>query len=318
MNRILIFGEVLIDLFATQTEVPHPGVRHFHFEGAPGGAPCNVAANLARLGLPVSLITGLADDPPGIKLREMLGERGIDLGYSVTYPDSSTPLATVATRPDGERSFRLYLRGSILDHLSPATLDLNCVNGAGWFHFGSVLLAFGNPKDATVALLKEVRRRGSIISCDINIRPDVWKAGDVSLAVLLEVLPYVHLVKCSDEDLSWLAAHVDSRLSSPRALLRDECRLVAYTRGKEGAVLLAEGSEVGVPAPSVQVVDTTGAGDAFTAGLIAYLYQQGVCSVAELERVARDRDSLAAAGEMARTCAGRILGQRGAMPPMAE
>ncbi|HHV55758.1 MAG TPA: carbohydrate kinase [Firmicutes bacterium] len=315
MNRVLVFGEVLIDLFATETEMPRLGVPRFHLEGVPGGAPCNVAANLARLGLPVSLITGLADDPPGLQLRAMLVERGIDLSYSVSLPDSSTALATVVSRPDGERSFRLYLRGSILDCLSPDVIDLRCMEGAGWFHFGSVLLAYSKPKEATLTLLQEAWRRGLIISCDINIRPDIWKAGDVSPSVLLEVLRYVHLVKCSDEDLSWLGDNVDSRLASPRAFLRDECRVVAYTRGKEGATLLAEESKVEVSAPPVRVVDTTGAGDAFMAGLIAYFHQQGVGSAAELERVASDRDRLASAGEMARECAGCILRQLGGLPP---
>src|SRR5690606_937154 len=169
----LVLGEVLIDFFSGPADRSVPGARVFPFEGVPGGAPANVAAHLAVRGLPVSLITGFADDPLGEELKQMLAERGIDLTHCLTYPQSRSPLATVISLPDGERTFRLYLEGSCLEKLTPALLTPEVWNGVDWVHFGSVMMAFRGPNELTHALAAGAKERGIVVSLDVNIRADL-------------------------------------------------------------------------------------------------------------------------------------------------
>jgi fructokinase len=312
-NRTLIFGEVLVDLFLDTPAKPREGSRLFSCQGVPGGAPCNVAAHLAYLGLPVSFISGFADDPIGAELRQMLIERQIDLTYSKVHPQSSSPLAMVFIKPDGDRAFRLYLTGSALECMTPSTIDPTAFDEISWFHFGSVLLAFPNPKDMTLHLLQEARKRNILISYDINIRPDIWQSSPVDRQVLHDVLRYVDVIKFSDEDFAWLQTQALPDLRTPQEFFRYGCQMLACTHGKDGATLITPAASVRISAPSVKVVDTTGAGDAFMAGLIGYFQKEGIKDRINLRNYANS-STLEAAGKFAATCAGNILTQRGAMP----
>lgn len=310
---MLIFGEVLVDLFASAPERPQTGVRRFPFLGVPGGAPCNVAAFLAHLGVPVSFMASFADDPTGEALRQMLAERGIDLTWSVTHPGSRTPMAMVLTKPDGDRTFRLYLDGSAVEHLTTDMVDPASLSQVAWFHFGSVMMAFANPNRVTHLLLQQARDRGVMVSYDVNVRPDIWRDSVMSPRAMVDVLRFVDVVKLSDEDFDWIRAHVAPTLQAPRQLLDLGCRLVVCTHGKDGATLFTREAVVKVPAPQVEVVDTTGAGDAFMAGVISRLCQAGIGRPSDLDWRLTPA-LLQEAGNFAAACAGRILVQRGAMP----
>jgi len=309
----LVLGEVLIDFFSGPADRSVPGARVFPFEGVPGGAPANVAAHLAVRGLPVSLITGFADDPLGEELKQMLAERGIDLTHCLTYPQSRSPLATVISLPDGERTFRLYLEGSCLEKLTPALLTPEVWNGVDWVHFGSVMMAFRGPNELTHALAAGAKERGIVVSFDVNIRADLWLESDVDPRTIVDVLPHVDVLKVSEEDFAWLQERFEGALQRPEDLLERGPALVAYTRGPEGAILFTRDARVEVAPPKVQVVDTTGAGDAFTAGIIYSLKEEGIRSRGQLE--AMTPGLLRGVGQDATGAAAAILVQRGALPP---
>lgn len=310
----LILGEVLIDLFSGPVDRATRGMRSFPFEGVPGGAPCNVAVNLAVRGLPVSLVTGFADDPLGRELREMLKERGIDLAHAPVFPQSRTPTATVISLPGGDRTFRLYLQGSCLEKLTPELLTDGMLEGADWVHFGSVIMAFRGPNELTHALTAKAREQGLITSYDVNVRADLWSESDVDPSTMVEILQYVDVLKVSDEDLGWMAERFGDAFGRPDALIEKGPALVALTRGADGAVLFSREARVEIEAPKVSVVDTTGAGDAFMAGLIYSLKQHEVRSRENLKAVSTA--VLQAVGQYASEAAGQILVRRGALPPV--
>lgn len=317
-GRVVVFGEVLIDLFAEPTSKPSLGNRHFALSGVPGGAPCNVAAHLASAKAPVSFVTGFADDAFGPALRALLMERNIDLSYSASFPGTRTPLAVVQTNPAGERSFRLYLKGSALEHIAPAAISDDLFQQAAWFHFGSVLMAHESPYQATCRLLEQARQQQVLISCDLNIRPDIWDEAAVPTDVLWTVLPSIDVLKISDEDFEWFQEHVAARhapeLQEPPDLLACGPTMICWTRGPEGATIYTRSARVDLPAPDVNVVDTTGAGDAFTAGLLIALLRRGISDQSAL--AAMSRDALAEVGTFATARAADILTRRGAMPAL--
>lgn len=313
VKAVVVFGEALFDVYASREAGAGAGSesrekRGLHLEAFPGGAPCNVAAWLAELGVPVSLVAGFADDLLAGELRRELGRRGIELAHSTGLSGSRTPLAVVTTGPDGERSFRLYLKGTPVEALEPSHLRSDPLPGAGWFHFGGVLPAFPNGLELTRRLVVEAKRRALVTSCDVNVRPEVWEEGGVPFPRFLELLRGVDLIKVSAEDFDWMRPRSEGALSSPEDLLAFGCRIVAFTMGGAGAELLAPGARVRVEPPQVKVVDTTGAGDAFTAGLIAFLAREGGALRLPAPALLRE------AGAFAAQMAGRALGQRGAMP----
>ncbi len=317
-EKVVVLGEVLIDVFAEPASKPRPGDRRFGLVGVPGGAPCNVAAHLAAANVPVSLVTAFADDAFGPALQSLLLERNIDLSCSVTFSGTRTPLAIVQTDAAGERSFRLYLKGSVLERLAPSAIRDDLFQQAAWFHFGSLLMAYEAPYQTTIHLLEQARRQQVLISCDLNIRPDVWQEAAVSTDVLWNVLSSIDLLKISDEDFEWFRYHVAARhapaLQEPADLLAWGPTLICWTRGPEGATLYSHHARVDVPAPDVDVVDTTGAGDAFTAGLLIALRQRGMTERAALASL--NHQALAEAGAFAASQAAGILAQRGAMPAL--
>lgn len=309
--RTVVFGEVLIDLFSRSGGAVRHDEPAFQFDGMPGGAPANVAMHLAEYGQAVRFVTGFADDPAGGRLREMFIRRGVDVSFASTYPQSRTPLASVSLSPTGERTFRLYLRGSVLEQLHPELAEGDCLNDAYWFHFGSVMMAFPSTYSMTKALVDQARRRQVVVSCDVNIRPDVWEETGADPADILDVLASVDVLKLSDEDFAWMRAHCRRHLNQPTDLLNGGPRLIAVTHGAHGATLLTNHAIQTVPPPAVHVVDTTGAGDAFTAGLIMGLQRLGVSHPADIDAV--DAMGLQQVGYLATQLAGRVLGQKGAV-----
>ncbi len=311
-SMTIVYGEVVVDLFSGPPERPAEGARLFHFRGVPGGAPCNVAVQLAHAGEQVALIASFADDPIGSELKGMLIERRVDLSRSFTHPRTRTPIALVTSLPDKDRTFRLYLTGSAVEQLTVDELPDDILAGADWFHFGSVLMAFPNPRAVTQRLVEKARGQGLVTSCDVNIRPDVWQESAVERTALLDVLPYVDLVKMSDDDFLWLKQQFPERLKEPTDVFDYGPQVIALTHGADGATLLTKHFAVQIPAPKVEVVDTTGAGDAFMAGLVTSLKGQGVRTRSNL--AGAGKETLQQAGQFAAEQAGRILTKWGAMP----
>lgn len=317
VKRVVVLGEALFDVYASGVAEGAPlrkgdGRRWLSLEALPGGAPCNMAAWLAEQGVPVSLVAGLADDLLGDALRSELSRRGIALSHSVTLAGTRTPLAVVMTGPGGERTFRLYLKGTPVEELQPSHVRGGLFDGAAWFHFGGVLPAFPKGLELTRHLVAEAKRLSLLTSCDVNIRPDVWAEGGASFRMFLDVLEGVDLLKVSSEDFEWMRSESGGALTSPEDLFARGVRLIAFTQGSDGAALLTPQGRLRLSPPRVSVVDTTGAGDAFTAGLVASLARSAAAIGGSPLQITPE--ALREAGELATALAGRALGQRGAMP----
>ncbi len=312
-KSILVFGETLVDLFSNGMAACGDDNGYFQFAGAPGGAPANVAANLAHMGLPVYLISNFSDDPLGSRFRRILAERGIDLSLSLTHENSKTALAMVLLAPTGERRFRLYLGGSVLE--KEFVLD-NLPPNLGVFHFGSVMHVFENGVKAANRLLELVASNCIIRSYDINIRPDILQINPAAARQAVRVLDRVDVLKISDEDLGWINENIDPELVRPEDFFRYGVKLIAYTEGPRGARLMTPTRSCNIPAPEVEVVDTTGGGDAFIAGVLASLIDLGVGDRSAL--LALDAAALRTIGVKATECAKIILSQPGGMPPIRD
>ena len=273
---ITVIGEALVDLVPEEP----PGIYRAH----PGGSPFNVAVALARLRNDTSLMARLGDHGLGRTLREAAAAEGIDLDAA---PDATEPatLAVVSLDGDGYASYEFYLEGTADWHWSVAELGRLRAD-AEVLHFGSIAAWTAPGGERIDAFVRDVRAtRKLLVSYDPNVRPSVIGARGPARALVERSVRSAHIVKASRQDLEWL---YPGRAIGETATQWTELgsRLVVVTDGARGATAHRPGSEpLHCPGREVSLVDTIGAGDAFTAGMLSGLVRRslhGHAAVGEL------------------------------------
>ena len=178
-------------------------------------------------------------------------------------------------------------------------------------HFGSIALA-AEPAASTLIARAKTAREGRLICVDPNVRPAFGHDKPFYRRNLERALELGHIVKLSLSDLAWLRPQLAPE-EFARERLAAGALLVVVTRGPRGAIACNRaGTSVAAAAP-VPVVDTIGAGDAFTAGLLAALMDEGIKAPADLEAIRPQQ--LGRALAFAATVAGATCARAGADPP---
>lgn len=279
---VLCLGEALVDFVADEAGVglaECPGFRK-----AAGGAPGNVAVGLARLGVPSTFLGKVGEDPFGHFLEQSYRQAGVDTRFVRFDRDARTGLAFVALKADGDREF-VFFRNPSADMLHRAEeVPDNAFAGCRVYHFGSISLIQEPSRGATLDCLRRARERGAIISYDPNLRPALWPNLETARRTILAALPQVDVVKVSQEEAEFLYGPATADEHAIR-ILRSGPRLVAITCGERGSFLATVGAAVECEGFPVEAVDTTGAGDAFMAGLINQLLQRGGLRTMEMEEL---------------------------------
>ncbi|MEV0189466.1 carbohydrate kinase [Kitasatospora purpeofusca] len=249
--HFVVIGECVADVVRTDGA---PDVVH------PGGSPANVAYGLARLGEPVALLTQLADDPYGRLIRAHLESAGVTLlSAAGTGSARRTPSAVVRLDEQGRAEYAFDIGWT----LPPVELP----HPPGHLHIGSIAAVTGPGAAAVLALVERWRGRAGV-SYDPNVRPALMGEHGEAVRRVERCVALSDLVKASDEDLEWLYPG-----RAPEEVARHWLGLgpaaVAITRGPAGAfALTADGRRAEAAARTVEVADTVGAGDAFTAALL--------------------------------------------------
>ncbi|RKF23834.1 carbohydrate kinase family protein [Micromonospora globbae] len=267
MGYAVVLGEALVDLLETEYDGT-PAYRQ-----AIGGGPLNVAVGVARLGGEVQFVGSLGDDVLASRIRDFLTGVGVGLDGAVTAP-VPTALAVVSYA-GAEPDFRFYGEPPSYGLLTADDLDVGVIEGADVLYCGSVVLL-------RPTVLAAARRAWSLAAglrvFDPNVRPRLLD-GPAALAGLREVVAEfaagAHVVKLSSADAELL--YPGEPVEGVAAYLRElGAATVVVTLGADGAVLAAADADpVRVPAPKVNPVDTTGAGDSVMAALIADLLVAG-------------------------------------------
>jgi len=300
---ITVVGESLVDVVARQGG----GELTVH----PGGSPANVAVALSRLGQRAALVTQIGADDHGTLIRAHLERNGVGV-----------ILAGPAGRPTSRALARLDAHGAATYEfdLSWDVRGLRLAEGSAAVHIGSLGVVLAPGGQHVLRLAESACRRGDVVtSYDPNIRPSVTPDRHEVAAIAERAAASAHIVKMSDEDLAFLFPGTTPAQLAARFIGDGRpTQLLVVTRGGDGAEVVTRRTRLSVPAVPVTVVDTVGAGDAFTAALLAGLADSGMLSPGALAtRVAREQDVLRTTVGQALACAALTCTRPGADPPTA-
>jgi fructokinase len=268
MADAICMGELLIDFVPVTTGTDL--LTAPAFQKAAGGAPANVAAGLARLGTSSALMCRASEDGFGKFLVKTLEDAGVDTSLVRRSRRTRTPLAFVSLAEDAEREFLFY--GDPSAGFCPEDVDFDAIAKARLVHFGSIGLIPEQSCAATLNAIDAARGHGLHVSFDANLRLDLWPNAEAAKDAIREGIERATIVKLSDDELEFLTGSRDPAATA-RTLFHPGLSLMVVTHGKYGCTFITPEIDGRVHSFSVVPVDTTGAGDAFMAGLLTGLLE---------------------------------------------
>ena len=227
-----------------------------------GGCAVNTATALARLGTPVEVMGRVGPDAFGDFLLDELHGRGIGVGSVSRDPETGTSATMVMVDADGERRFVHYIGANA--RLTLEDIQWDVIERASIVHLAGALVLPGLDGPPTAELLRKARSMGVTTALDT-----VWDDTGRWMQLLEPCLPHVDYFVPSLEEARALTGQ-DNPEDIGRALLEHGVGTVGLKMGAAGCLVMADtGESLRMPAFEVDVLDATGAGDAFAAGFIA-------------------------------------------------
>ncbi len=301
MTRIAVVGSLTVDIALRTPRLPRPGdnVYGHNFRMGAGGKGANAATAVARMGGEALMIGCLGDDNLGEFELAALQAEGIDVTGIVTVPGAPTDVVCVMVLDGGQNAVLAIIQTNLLLTGSAVAAAL----GPHWGTLDAILVNFECSPSAVAEATRLGKAHGIPVVVDAgpvrDYGPEVWRGATVLSPNVQEALTLAGVEAAPQPgDHALRSVALQLLAAGPGA--------VVVKLGDKGALLLTEEDELLIPAFPVEAVDTTGAGDAFTAALTLALAE----GTALREAVYRAN----AAGALATT----QFGAREAMPTRAE
>lgn len=263
--KVWVLGDAVVDL------LPESDGRLLP---CPGGAPANVAVGIARLGGTSGFIGRVGDDPFGALMQRTLLTEGVDITYLKQDEWHRTSTVLVDLNDQGERSFTFMVRPSA--DLFLETTDLPCWRHGEWLHLCSIALSAEPSRTSAFTAMTAIRHAGGFVSFDPNIREDLWQDEHLLRLCLRQALQLADVVKLSEEEWRIISGKTQNDRDICALAKEYEIAMLLVTKGAEGVVVCYRGQVHHFAGMSVNCVDSTGAGDAFVAGLLTGLSSTGL------------------------------------------
>ncbi|EPG5535235.1 TPA: aminoimidazole riboside kinase [Escherichia coli] len=263
--KVWVLGDAVVDL------LPESDGRLLP---CPGGAPANVAVGIARLDGTSGFIGRVGDDPFGALMQRTLLTEGVDITYLKQDEWHRTSTVLVDLNDQGERSFTFMVRPSA--DLFLETTDLPCWRHGEWLHLCSIALSAEPSRTSAFTAMTAIRHAGGFVSFDPNIREDLWQDEHLLRLCLRQALQLADVVKLSEEEWRLISGKTQNDRDICALAKEYEIAMLLVTKGAEGVVVCYRGQVHHFAGMSVNCVDSTGAGDAFVAGLLTGLSSTGL------------------------------------------
>lgn len=298
---IYCIGEILLDMFGETKG------HSLELSSKLGGAPFNVAANIALQGGDASFYGVLGNDQFGDFAAKEASFYPLQHLILDRTSKANTTLAVV-TLDNGERSFR-FLRSPGADYLlDDSKLPVLGVKKGDIVHFGSLMLSKEEGRAFIKKAIDYFHGIGAFTSFDANLRLDIFQNEEEARAIYNEVFPFVDILKLSEDELAFFFSENDP-LSFKRKKMKG-VSLLFVSYGEKGSAYYGPSSSCFVPSVPVKPVDTTGAGDAFYARVLLELDKVSdpfALNVAEYKAIL----------SMANADGAKAVSHFGALPPIS-
>ena len=271
--QVIGIGEVGLDFIASE---PVPYIEASTFVKCFGGAPMNTAVGVSRLGVSSGAIAAVGDDPFGEYIINELKKNRVDTSHIIIKKRTRTTIAFVINQPiTGEKTSFFYRKpwvGQTADSaLELNDIDFQYISKARVVHVSGHSLSQNPARKAILSAVKYAKENGVQISFDPTLRADCWNSEATIKKMYIQMLRIADIATFSDEESRFMFGTNDPIEVAGKAL-KFGVSIVGVKRGSKGSLIKSkEGPEIFVPAFKVDVIDTTGAGDGWDAGLLVGL-----------------------------------------------
>lgn len=260
-------GELLIDFTPCGTS----SQGKLLYARNPGGAPANVLAMAAKLGIKARLCAVVGSDNFGTFLIESMLAAGIDTRFISRTARARTTLAFVDLDERNDRSFTFYRKPGADILLTDAGIPDEAMEGCGVYHFSGVSLTDEPARGAVLRAARRAKEMGLLVSFDPNYRPFLWPQAAQARQAFEEGMRCADIIKVSEEEVAFLLGQ-ENAAQGAAELAKQYDALVLASCGARGALAANPSGLLGrAEALPVTVADTTGAGDAFLGTILAAL-----------------------------------------------
>ena len=257
-----MFGDINVDVLMSISSYPKPGEDATAAEIVlrPGGSAANTALALTKLGVKTSMIGRTGDDAWADIALEPLVKAGVDIHYVQRDPDKPTGLIFIPVTPNGERTMFSY-RGANLRILA-SDIEPQTLANSSILHLSGYNYLVSPQKEASYRIVELAQDMGVDLSMDIGTVPAAQAKHELE-----RILPLLNLIILGSDEAGDLLSIQTPEEAIP-ALLERGVSVVAFKLGQDGCIVADRTGMYRLPALKVETVDTTGAGDAFCAGML--------------------------------------------------
>ncbi|MHA2245657.1 MAG: carbohydrate kinase family protein [Candidatus Hodarchaeales archaeon] len=266
MVDVIAIGELLIDMIADNPGLPLE--EQSSFKRFAGGAPANFAAGIRCLGLSSGMITKVGNDFFGRFLINTLKKAKVDVSQIKITDEYKTALAFVGLDDKRNPNFSFYRSPCADIMLNKEEIDEYYIKSAKLLMCGTVSLADEPARSAVFKAIEYAKKHGLKVACDPNLREDLWHFKNPK-EFIFKVLRDTDIFLPSISEAEFITGEKGEKAFE--AILDLGPSIIGITHGAEGSTLLTNDGKFSAPTYQVKVVDTTGAGDAYAAGLITGL-----------------------------------------------
>lgn len=271
MIDVVCLGELLIDF--TTANTGECIAESDSFIKHAGGSPANTCVGVCALGGTSAFLGKVGDDPFGRYLYNVLKDKGVDVTGLRLTKEAKTRLAFVDNLPDNKREFIFYGTPSADELYNEDDLEMSIVNRAKIFHFGSISLVNDCLFAAAQIAIGKARSKGALISYDPNVRLNMWPSETAARERIATCLRLADIVKVSDEEMEIVTGTNEIEEALDIMILMG-AKIAIITKGDSGIEYKWGAYRGYVPSYKVDMVDATGAGDSFAAGLLFQIAKQ--------------------------------------------